>query len=160
MLSHLLTRLNTSSSENLLLFISYLTRLEMGLGKSNIDYLSRVCVISQLMQGFLMDKIIPLFSVTILDHYCYPGVKIRYLAGYPALIKCNPLDLIGLISIKETRQQALGLLISTPPATINRMSNAQAQLPLQDAHNHVLAIRRQQRHPYNTHHQGGSLGNS
>ena len=41
-LYHLLTHLNPSYSENLLLAISDLTRLEMGLGKSSIDYMSRV----------------------------------------------------------------------------------------------------------------------
>ena len=42
MLSHLLTHLNPSTNENLLLAISDLTRLEMGLDKSSIDYMSRV----------------------------------------------------------------------------------------------------------------------
>ena len=77
-----------------------------------------------------MEKIIPLFAIASLDCDHYPGVKIRYLAGYPALVNCKLLDLRGLVSSKETIQQALGLLISTPPATANRVSDAQAQLQL------------------------------
>ena len=68
MLSHLLTHLNLSSSENLLLAIPDLTRLEMGLGESSINYMSLVRDISQRMQGITMDKIIPLFSIASLDH--------------------------------------------------------------------------------------------
>ena len=77
MLSHLLTRLKPHSSENLLPEISYLTRLEMGLGESIIDYMSRVSVISQRMQGITMDKIIPLFAIASMYHDRYPGVKSR-----------------------------------------------------------------------------------
>ena len=77
-----------------------------------------------------MEKIIPLFSIEILDHACYPGVKSRYLAGKPALVNCNLLDLSSLISSKDTRQQALGLPSSTPPSTENHVSNSQAQPPL------------------------------
>ena len=99
----------------------------MGLGNTSIDYMSRVSVISQRMQEFSMEKIIPLFAIASLDHDCYPGVKSRYLAGNPTLINCNLLDLSGLISRKETRQQALELLRSTPLYTSNRVSDAQAQ---------------------------------
>ena len=82
-ISHLLNHLNPSSSENLLLAISYLTCLEIGIGESIIDYMARVCGISQQMQGVTMGKIIPLFAIASLDHNRYPGVKIRYLSGNP-----------------------------------------------------------------------------
>ena len=99
----LLTHLTLSSSEILLLVISYLTRLEMGLGDLSIDYTPRVRGISQRMQGVKRENIIPLFSIAILDHGLYPGVKSRYLVGNPALVNCNPLDLSGLLSSKEIR---------------------------------------------------------
>ena len=57
-------------------------------------------------------------------------MKIRYLAGNPTLVDFNLLDLSGILSSKETRQQALRLLSSTPPVTVNRVPNAQAQPPL------------------------------
>ena len=57
MLSHLLTHLNPSTSENLLLAISDLTRLEMGLDKSSIDYMLRVRGISHQMQEVTMEKL-------------------------------------------------------------------------------------------------------
>ena len=76
-----------------------------------------------------MEKIIPLFAIAILDHDCYPGVNIQYLVGDPALVNCNLLDLRGLLSRKDTMQQALGIPSSTPPATENCVSNAQAQPP-------------------------------
>ena len=75
MLSSLLTHLNPSSNRNLPLVISDLTRLEMRLGKSSIDYMSRVRGISQIMQGVTIDHIIPLFDIASLDHDRYPGVK-------------------------------------------------------------------------------------
>ena len=77
MISHLLTHLNPSSSENLPFAISYLTCLDMVLGESSIDYMLRVRGISQLMQGVTMDKIIPLFDIASLDHDCYPDMKSR-----------------------------------------------------------------------------------
>ena len=46
MIFHLFTHLNPSSSENILLEISYLTRLEMVLGELSINYMSRVRSIS------------------------------------------------------------------------------------------------------------------
>ena len=49
MLSSLLTNFNPSSNENLLLAISDLTRLEMILGESSINYMVRVRDISQRM---------------------------------------------------------------------------------------------------------------
>ena len=128
-LLHLLTHLKPSSSENLLLEISDLTSLEMGLGELSIDDMLRVCGTSQHMQGIKMDKIIPLFAIESLDHDRYPGVKSLYLAGNSALVNCNRLDLSGLLSSEETRQQALGLTRSTPPTTANRVSNTQTQPP-------------------------------
>ena len=85
-LSSLITHLNPSSNENLLLAITYITRLEMRLGKASIDYMSRVHGFAQRMHGFTIDCIIPLFAIASLDHKIYPGVKIRYLAGDTALI--------------------------------------------------------------------------
>ena len=125
----LLTRLNSSSSENPLLEISDRTRLEMVLGESSIDYLLCVHRISQCMPGVKVDKIIPLFAVESLDHNCYPGVKNRYLLGDPAMVDCNLLDLRGLLSSEDKRQQYLGLTSSTPPSTENCVSNTQTQPP-------------------------------
>ena len=68
MLSSLLTHLNPYSNENLLLAISDLTRLEMILGKSSIDYMSSIRGIAQRMQGIKIDHIIPLFPITSLNH--------------------------------------------------------------------------------------------
>ena len=68
MLSQLLTHLNSSSSENLILAISDLTCLEMGLGELIIDYILRVHGISQRMKGVTMEKIIPLFAIARLDY--------------------------------------------------------------------------------------------
>ena len=130
MLSHLLTRLNPSYSEKILLTISYLTHLDMGLGKSSMDYMSRIRSISHQIQWFVIDKIIPLFSIASLDCDRYPGLKIRYLTGDPAQVNCNLLDLSGILSRKNPRLQALGLPISTPPSMVNRVSEAQAQPPL------------------------------
>ena len=75
MLSSLLTHINPSSNEKLLLAISDLTCLEMRLGDSSIDYMLRVCGIAQRMQGVTIDRIIPLFIIASLDHERYPGVK-------------------------------------------------------------------------------------
>ena len=74
-ISHLLTRLNPSSSENLLLAISDLTPLKMGLGETSIKYMSLVHGISQFPRGVSTEKIIPIFSIKILDPDRYPGVK-------------------------------------------------------------------------------------
>ena len=75
MISHLLTHLNPSYSEKLLLTISDLTRLVMGLGETSIYYMSHVCGVSQCLQGVSMEKIFPLFAILILDHNRYPGTK-------------------------------------------------------------------------------------
>ena len=103
MLLHLLTHLNPSSSENVLPAISEITSLDMGLGNTSIYYMYRVRGISQRLQGVLAEKVIPLFSIVILDHNRYPSVKRRYLEGDPALVNGNPLDLSGLLYSKETR---------------------------------------------------------
>ena len=97
-----LTHLNPSSSENLILAISNLTRLEMRLGESSIDYMSRFRGIPQRMQGKTMERIVPLFSISGLDHDHYPGVRSCYLAGDVVLVNCKLLDLSSLLSIKET----------------------------------------------------------
>ena len=53
----------------------------------------------------------------------------RYLAGDPTLVNYNLIYLNGLLSIKETRHKALVFMRSTPPATVNRVHDAQTQLP-------------------------------
>ena len=53
----------------------------------------RVQGIYQHMQGIMMDRIKPFFSIASLDHDRYPGVKICYLAGDAALVNCILLDL-------------------------------------------------------------------
>ena len=113
-LSSLITHLNPSSNEKLLLAITYLTRLETRLGKSIIDYMSRVRGIAQQMHGVKIDRIINLFAIASLYHERYPGVKSRYLAGYTALVNCDLLQLSSLLSSEETRQRALGITY-TPP---------------------------------------------
>ena len=124
MLSSLLTHINPYSNENLLLTISDLTRLEMRLGESSIDYMSRVCGIAQRMPGVTIDRIILLFEIASLDHERYPGVKSRYLAGDTVLVNCDLLQLSGLISSEETKQQALGITAIPPSTTsVNRVSN-------------------------------------
>ena len=102
----------------------------MRLGESSIDYMLRVRVISQRMHGITMERIIPIFTITSLDHDCYPGGKIRYLAGDAALVNCNLLELIGLLSREETQQRVLGIL-SVPPSTTvaNRVLNTPTQPP-------------------------------
>ena len=67
-ISLFLTHLNPSSRKNLLLAISDLTGLDMRLGESSIDYMSRVRGISQCMQGIIMERIIPLFAISSIDH--------------------------------------------------------------------------------------------
>ena len=126
MLSSLLTHLNPSSNENLLLAISDITRLEMRLGESSINYMSRVCGIAQRMHGVTIDRIIPLFVIASLNHERYPRVNSRYLAGYTALVNCDLLQLSGLLSSEETRQRAL-VIPSIPLSTtsVNRVSNTQ-----------------------------------
>ena len=101
MISLLLARLNPSSSENLPLAISDLTRLEMRLGKSRIEYMSRVREISQRVQGITIERVIPIFAIVIIDHDHYPGVNILYLAGDDALVNRDLIKLGGLLSIEE-----------------------------------------------------------
>ena len=74
-------------------------------------------------------EIIPLFSISSLDQDCYPGVKSCYLTGDATLVNCNLTDLSGLLSSKETRQQALRLTSSTTQTTANRVSNTPTQSP-------------------------------
>ena len=128
-LSHLLTHLNPSSSENLLLDIYDLTCLDMGLGKSRINYMLCVRIISQHMQGVLMEKIIPLFSIAVLDHKRYPCVKRCYLVVDPTLVNFNFIDLRILLSSKKTRQKSLAILSSAHPDTVNLAYDSLAQSP-------------------------------
>ena len=81
------------------------------------------------MRGVLTKKTIALFAIASLDHDRYPGMKSQCLAGNPALVNCNLLDFNSLIYSEDIRQQALGLLSSTPMATANRVSDVQAQPP-------------------------------
>ena len=118
-ISLLLAHLNPSSNENPPLAISDLTRLEMRLGESSINYMSRVQGISQRMQGVTIEHIIPLFSIASLDHDRYPGVKSCYLAGDAALVNCGLLELSGLLSSEDTRQCAL-VIPNAPPSTKSR----------------------------------------
>ena len=62
MLLSLLAHLNLSSRKNILLAISYLTRLEMGAGESSIYFISRIRVVSQCLKGVPTEQIITLFS--------------------------------------------------------------------------------------------------
>ena len=124
MLSSLFTHLNPSSNENILLAITALTRLEMRLGELNIDYISRVRGIAQMMHGVKIDRIIPLFAIASIYHKRYPGVKSRYLTGDTTLVNCNLLQIIGLISSEETRQQELGFTaIPLSTTSVNHVSN-------------------------------------
>ena len=101
MISLLLARLNPSSSENLPLAISDLTRLDMRLGESRIEYMSRVRGISQRVQGITMERVIPIFAIVIIDHDRYPGVNIRYLAGDDTLVNRDLIKIGGLLSSEE-----------------------------------------------------------
>ena len=124
MLSSLITHLNPSSNEKFLLAITYLTRLEMILGESSIDYMSRVCGIAQRIHGLTIDRIIPIFAIASLYHKRYPGMKRRYLAGDTALVNFDLLQLSGLLSSEETRQRALGITsITLSTTSVNRVSN-------------------------------------
>ena len=128
MFSLLITHLNSSSSENLLLDISDLTCLAMRLNELSIDYILRALGISKRMKLIKMERIIRLFAITSLYHDRYSGVKSRYLAGYAALVNCNLLKLRGLLSSLETQQRAL-VIPSAPPFTTvaNRVSNTPTQ---------------------------------
>ena len=125
-----LTHPNPSSSEKLPLAISDLTRLEMRLGESSINYMLRVRGISQRMQGITMERIIPLFATKSLDHDRYPGVNSCYLTGDTALVNCDLLELSGLLPSEETQQRALVIPSAHPSTTVsNCVSNTSTQLP-------------------------------
>ena len=126
MLFLLLTHRKPSSNKNILLVISDLPRLEMRLGKLTIDYMSRVRGISQRMQGLTIERIIPLFTITSLDHDHYPEVKSRYLVGDAALVNCDLLQLSDLLSSKDTRHRAL-LIPNSPTSTT--ISNCMLNTP-------------------------------
>ena len=128
--SLLLDHLNPSSRENFLIAISDLIRLEMRLVESSIDYMSRLRGISQRMQGITMERIIPLFAISSLDHDRYPGVKSCYLTGDYALVNCDLLELSGLLSSEDTQQRALRIPSAPPSTTVaNRVSNTPTQPP-------------------------------
>ena len=101
MMSSLITHPNPFSNENILLAITDLTHLEIRLGNSSIDYMSRVRGIAQHMHGVTIDRIIPLFAIASLDHEIYPGLKSRYIAGDTALVNFGLLQLIGLLSSEK-----------------------------------------------------------
>ena len=128
-LSSLLNHLNLSSNKNLLLPISDLTCLEIRLGKFSIHYMLSLRGILQGMQGIKMEHIIPLFTITSLDHDRYPGMKSRYLAGDTSL--CDILKLISFLSRKDIQQLTLGIPSSLPSATVsNCVFNTSTQPPL------------------------------
>ena len=132
MILSLLTHINPSSNKNILLEISDLTHIEIRLGESSINYMSRVRVISQSMQGVTIDRIIPLLTIASLDHDRYPGVKSHYLAGDTTLVNLDLLQLSGLLSSKETRQRALGIP-NIPPYTTT--ANCVSNIPSNPPHN-------------------------
>ena len=79
------------------------------------------------MKGATIEKNIPLFDIASLDNDRYLGVESRYLAGNPALVNCNLLDLSGILSRKDTRKQSLGIPSSALPAMVNCVYDVQAQ---------------------------------
>ena len=86
----------------------------MRLDKSIIDYMLRVRGIPQRMLDAIIDRIIRLFDIASIDHERYHGVKSRYLAGDTPLVNCDLLQLSGLLSSEETRQQVLGIIATQP----------------------------------------------
>ena len=77
-----------------------------------------------------MERIIPLFDITSIDHDCYPGVNSCYLTGDVALVNYNLLELSGLLSREETRQRTLGITSATLSTTVaNRVSNTPTNPP-------------------------------
>ena len=137
MLSSLITHLNPSSNENLLLAITDLTYLEIILGELSIEYMSRVRGIAQRMHGVTIDRIIPLFEIASLDYERYSGVKIRYLSGDTVLVNCNLQHISSLLSSKETRQKALGItsvLLSTTSVNLVSNINSQNECPVPAQH--------------------------
>ena len=114
----------------LLLGISDLTCLDMQIGESSINYMSRVRGISQRMHGITMEHIIPLFAIASLDHDRYPCVKSRYFAVEAALVNWHLLEFSGLFSSENTRQRALGIPSAPLSTTVaNRVSNTPTQPP-------------------------------
>ena len=128
MRSSLLTHLNPSSVKNPPFAILDLTCLKMGLVEFSIEYMFKVLWITQCMHGITMERIIPLFYIASLNHDCYSGVNICYLAGDTELVNCNLLEISGLLFRKETQKLTLGIL-SVPPSTTvsNRVSNTPTQ---------------------------------
>ena len=91
------------------------------------------------MHVVTIERIIPLFAIASLEHERYPGVRSSYLAGDTALINCDLLQISGVLSSEETRQQALGItaiLLST--TSVNCVSNTnnkpQNELPVPAQH--------------------------
>ena len=79
-----------------------------------------------------MDQIIPLFVIASLDHYVYPSIKIRYLAGDPVLVGCDLLGFSGILSSKDIRHQVLGLHTYAPMVTAKRTYKVTAPTPPQN----------------------------
>ena len=104
--------------------------------------MSRVRGIAQRMHGVTIERIIPLFAIASLYDERYPGVKSRYLVGDTALVNCDLLQLSGLLSSEETRQQALGIS-AIPPSTTsvncvsNTHNNPQNERPVPPPHQHT-----------------------
>ena len=80
MLPHLITHLNPSHTENLLITINDLNHLEMLLRESSTNYMSCIRSVSQFLQGISMNKIIPLFAMVSLYHDRYLETNSHYLA--------------------------------------------------------------------------------
>ena len=121
-LSHHMSHLKQSPSDNLVLDINELNHLDILLNETIIYCMSYIRGVSQWLQVISMDKIIPLLVITNLDYDRYPGIKSWYLAGYPTLFHRNILSLGGLLLSKETRQQALVFPIDIPSETAKRTS--------------------------------------
>ena len=122
--------------------------------------MSRVCGMSQYIQGITMERVVSLFTIASLDHDGYTGVKGHYFSGEAALVNCYLLKLSSLLSSKETRQWALGIPIAPPSTTIpNRVSNTPTTPPPRiDALPHILP-NPQHNHPlWPTHPQERYLG--
>ena len=104
----------------------------MRLGESSINYMLRFRGISQRMQGVTIDRIIPLFAITSLDHDKYTRAKSRYLSGDTMLVNCDLLQLSGLLSSEETRQRALVIPNVPPSNTINNCVSNTPSNPTQN----------------------------
>ena len=66
--------------------------------------MSRIRGIEQRMHGVKIDRIIPLFAISSLDHKRHPGVKSLYLARDTTLVNCDLLHFSALLSSEDTRQ--------------------------------------------------------